>query len=417
MERSASASLSGENPQISARRGVGTVLALVLLGSLSTNHTWTAAAVIAAAGLLAAIEIFRARHLPREAWLLLLPFGYWTLSFALTRESSSVFLSMDFMRRDGALFVSLLPMAALAALDLDRRRLAAALLLYLAFQSAVAAVGGISAVGGWHSAFFHVADVVDQKPTFFGLYVTHNATASVYCLLTLGAFAWALRPDIEGRMRTILLVVAALLALGCILARSRGAFLALGAGAVFVAIRAIRRGIPRRVMVAGIAGLAVAILAGGALLLPRFVRMVSGDSTDHFRREVWGRAWEDFKRSPVVGTGFGRYNDQHREFTSIGIGEVATKAVVFNDDSHAHNSYLHWLAEGGVAGLAVMIAFWILAARGLKGDDPLREWILAGIVAMAVLSLTEHYAGGGVFLVHLAFLIGVRQSCRAETLS
>jgi len=57
-----------------------------------------------------------------------------------------------------------------------------------------------------------------------------------------------------------------------------------------------------------------------------------------------------------------------------------------------------------------MIAFWILVARGLKGDDPLRDGILAGIVAMAVLSLTEHYAGGGVFLTHLAFLIGVHQS-------
>ena len=37
-------------------------------------------------------------------------------------------------------------------------------------------------------------------------------------------------------------------------------------------------------------------------------------------------------------------------------------------------------------------------------------WIIAGLVAMAVMSLTEHYAGGGVFLVHLAFLIGLNES-------
>jgi O-antigen ligase len=316
---------------------------------------------------------------------------------------------MDFLRRDGGLFVSLIPMAALAAFHLERACLVKALLFFLAFQAAVAVVGGVSALAGWHSGFYHIADVVDQRPTFFGLYAAHNATASVYLLLTLGAFAWALRPDVGRELRRILLGIAALLALGCILARSRGAFMGLGAGVVFIAVLAIRRGVPRRVMTVAVAGLAVAILAGGGLLLPRFIKMAQGE-TDQFRRELWSRAWKDFTRSPVVGAGFGRFNDQGREFTSIGIGEVATKAVVFNDDFHAHNSYLHWLAEGGVLGLGVMIAFWILVSLGLKSDDPIRDWILAGIVAMAALSLTEHYAGGGIFLTLLAFLIGVHQS-------
>lgn len=377
---------------------------------MATNHApGITAGLIAATAIVAAVESILARRVPREAWLLLLPFGYWAFSFLLTHESLSLFFSLEFLRRDGAMYVSLVPMAALAALPLDRPRLGWALLLYLAFQAAIAAVGGVAALTGWHSAFYRPAELVDHNPTFFGLYVAHNATASVYVLLALGAFAWSLRRENESKRRWVLLVLAALLVLGCVLARSRGAFLALGVGVVFVLIRAIRGGIPRRVLIAATVGVVAAILAGGVILLPRFVRMME-QGADKDRRENWTRAWSHFKRSPGVGIGYGRYNDLNHEYSSIGIGDVAVRAVVWNDDRHAHNSYLHWLAEGGLIGLGVMIVFWILVARGLKGDDYLRDWILAGIVAMAALSMTEHYAGGGAFLAHLAVLIGVRQA-------
>ena len=245
--------------------------------------------------------------------------------------------------------------------------------------------------------------------TFFGLYVAHNATASVYALLTVGAFAWALRRDNSPKLRIVLFVLTGVLGLGCVLARSRGAFLALGVTMVFVVLRALRQGLPKRLKIAAVAGLFGVIAVGSVVMVPRFLRAIE-QGGDQDRRENWSRAWGHFRRSPVVGIGFGRYNDLNPEFASIGIGEVATKAQVYNDDRHAHNSYLHWLAEGGALGLAVMVAFWILVVRSLKGDDPLRDWILAGVVAMAALSMTEHYGGGGVFLVHLAFLIGVHQS-------
>ena len=402
--------MSGGAPAAAGRTRLATVLAIAFLGSLACNYSaWLTSALLGALLLLSAVESARVGRVPREAWLLALPLGYWTLSFALTRETWSVFASIDFMRRDGALFPSLLVIPALAALNLDRNRMTSVLVVYLGIQAAVAVAGGTSSMVGWTNDLYHPAFMVDNKPTFFGLYIAHNATASVYLLLTLGALTAFLRAEPQGRPRMVFIVLVALLAYGCFLARSRGAFLALGAGVVFAVLRALRRGVSRRVMAASIAGLALALVAGGALLFPRFQDMLRSDS-DAFRRETFSRAWGHFKRSPVVGIGFGRYNDQKLEFSSIGIGKIATDAVVYNDDRHAHNSYLHWLAEGGVVGLVVMIAFWILVARGLKGDDALRDWILAGIVAMAALSLTEHYAGGGIFLVHLAFLIGVHQS-------
>lgn len=395
---------------------LATVLAIALLGSLACNYRpRITALLILAATLLAAAESIRTRRIPREALLLALPFGYWALSFLVTGESWSVFFSPEFQRRDGALYASLLPMAALAALPLDRERMRGAILLYLVVQAAVAAAGGLSVLGGWTSDIYRTAHLVDRQPTFFGFYVAHNATASVFCLLALGALAWALRKDLDPRFRVLMASVATLLVLGTLLARSRGVFLALVAGLGFVILLALLRGVSRRVMIPTLLALLIAVLAGGSQLFPRFTRM--GEvGADKDRKEVWTLAWLDFKRSPAIGVGFGRFNDQHyREFASVGIGQVVRKAKVVNSDEHAHNSYLHWMAEGGILGLAVMTAFWILAARRLdRRDDLMREWILAGILAMAVMSWTEHYAGGGVFLVHLAFLIGVHGAGREE---
>jgi hypothetical protein len=394
---------------------VATLFAIALLGSLACNYKPRITAVLVlAATALAAAESIRTRRIPREALFLTFPFGYWALSFLVTGESWSVFFSLEFQRHDGALYASLLPMAAVAALPLDRERMRGAILLYLVVQAAVAAAGAVSVLGGWTSMIYKTAHVVDQDLTFFGFYVTHNATASVYCLLAVGALSWALRKDLEPRIRGLLMGVAILLTLGTVLARSRGVFVALLVGAGFVVFRALRRGVSGRFLAPAILGLIVAILAGGALLIPRFARM--GEiGADDYRKKAWTRAWEDFKRSPAVGVGFGRFNDANRVFESVGIGQVVGKAKVVNNDYHAHNSYLHWLAEGGIVGLAVMAAFWFLVARELdRRDDLMREWILAGIVSMAVMSLTEHYAGGTIFLIHLAFLIGVHASGREE---
>lgn len=399
------------------RAGGATVLAIALLGSLVCNYTPAITAVLLiVATAVAAIELIRGRSVPREALHLILPFGYWALSFLFTGESWGTFFSPEFQRRDGAMYASMLPIAVLALLPIDRERLRSAILVYLILQAAIAAAGGLSVLGGWISPIYKPADVVDAKLTFFGFYVTHNAAASVYCLLAIGALVWALRKDLETRHRALLLSVAVLLTLGTVLARSRGVFLALIAASALVIFRAIRHGLSKRIVTGAVVGLIVAVLAGGVLLFPRFARMTE-PGADHFRKGLWTRAWEDFKRSPIIGVGFGRFNDEDREFEEKGIVLVAKRARAVNNDAHAHNSYLQWLAEGGMLGLAVMAAFWTLVARRLDArDDVMRDWILAGILAMAVMCLTEHYAGGGIFLTHLAFLIGLQASAREEPL-
>lgn len=382
-------------------KAASAVALTLLFASLATNH-WplVTVAALGACALVALAECVRRRRVPAELWLLLIPFGYWTLSFALSGAPWRVFVSPEFLRRDGAIFFSMAPLAIVAAMPGDAgcaRRLTAG---FVGFLAAVAAAGAVSALAGWTWAAWHPAAYVDNRPTFFAFYVAHNATASVYVLAALGAGAALLAPAAGTRDRWIAGIVGGLLVVGCVLARSRGAYLGLGAGGVLLLARHWRvLGAPARR--AALAGGAVVLILGGVVLGPRFLEIARGQEGTHsVRLEYWPRAWRNFESSPVTGIGFGRYNDE--------------PPVVRNDDKHAHNSYLHWMAEGGILGLGAMVVFWILLLRRLKpaGEpalDALREWIFAGAAALAVLSLTEHYAGGGIFLTFFSALIGLHR--------
>jgi hypothetical protein len=74
---------------------------------------------------------------------------------------------------------------------------------------------------------------------------------------------------------------------------------------------------------------------------------------------LWPRALTYFRQSPLVGMGFGSFDDTIRNVTSyFGLLAVPSDIVVEHSDSHAHNSYLNFLAELGVVGLALLIGFY-----------------------------------------------------------
>jgi O-antigen ligase len=104
----------------------------------------------------------------------------------------------------------------------------------------------------------------------------------------------------------------------------------------------------------------------------------------------------------------GRYNDEGRRFSGLKhVAYFATSGTVVNAPSHAHNSYLHFLAEGGLVGLAAGAAPWIWLAWRLRDSrEPLRAAAGLGFLYLFAISLTEHYMGGGAFLLVLAAAVG-----------
>lgn len=134
--------------------------------------------------------------------------------------------------------------------------------------------------------------------------------------------------------------------------------------------------------------LAVPVIAASALLLPALRRFhtvfaaiaavaaigalvvlasspvqpkLTGESVASFegRWQIWRQTWEAIGRSFPVGTGIGSFAPV---YASLEPPETVTRVYV----NHAHNDYLELLAETGLAGALLVVAFlgwWIRRAR------------------------------------------------------
>ena len=98
----------------------------------------------------------------------------------------------------------------------------------------------------------------------------------------------------------------------------------------------------------------------------------------------YARGVKLFVDSPLVGAGFGRFNDYYVDFHGpAGILHVGTSGLRVSNTQSAHNSYLHLLAETGVIGLALLVWFWARLWKRLRSKEAelycAREYSLAAI--------------------------------------
>jgi O-antigen ligase len=331
----------------------------------------------------------------------------------MTGESLQVFFSYEFQRRDAQIFFSLLPM--LVALWVAPRERPTRLMLaaFCALQAMVAGAAGVVVLGGKERAAVGTLFQWDEGnwkevPGFTGLYGAHNAVGSVMalcCLLALTQAALVREP----RRRVVWGLLAIPLFAGTVLSTSRGAILSLLAVALLLVGLAVRQQrIPLRWGLLGVLALLAVIPLSGPTMLDRFGDLLEETGTHSTRMEMWRRAFQEWRLSPIVGEGLGRYNDEEREWSGVRhLYYTVTKAKVVNNAAHAHNSYLHFLAEGGILGLGFTAGFWAWVSWRLrKSREPLRVAAFLGVIYLFLISFTEHYMGGGAMLLVLSSLVG-----------
>jgi len=144
---------------------------------------------------------------------------------------------------------------------------------------------------------------------------------------------------------------------GLLLSQSRGGFAGLGAGLLIVlalTVPHIRLSVVRLAPVGLIAALtlltiSIAIVAAGVQTFSNEETLVTpANFAVQERLSHWTAAVEMAKDHPFVGVGAGNYDLNYRDYTQewrfrIGRG-------------HAHDTYLHFLAQSGVVGLTAYIA-------------------------------------------------------------
>jgi hypothetical protein len=171
---------------------------------------------------------------------------------------------------------------------------------------------------------------------------------------------------------------------------SRGAWLALGAGAVGGLILAVPR-LPRRVAVAVAATVAALLVlalfrvGGPAGAIHEFSRAGPTVKADKNRRlfslsgssraQYWHVAWREVENHPWLGSGAGSFQ---RNWLRLRPAELPVL--------DAHNLYLETLAEVGPIGLALLAALLVLPAVAAvtARRQPLAAPVFAGYVAYLV---------------------------------
>ena len=150
---------------------------------------------------------------------------------------------------------------------------------------------------------------------------------------------------------------------------------------------------------------------------------LSGNANVALRGYLFGRAAREFVRSPLVGSGFGRFNDMNRQFAGTEYLFYPVVAAGINSPSAltAHNTYLHVLAELGVLGaLPLFLAFaamWRGLKRGMRVDP---QWSKAGRASLLCLfmgGLAQHSLGAPVYGLTLVLVaaLGYRRVLDAQS--
>jgi O-Antigen ligase len=88
--------------------------------------------------------------------------------------------------------------------------------------------------------------------------------------------------------------------------------------------------------------------------------LADGDANLMTRIVLWGYALHHFFLSPLVGIGWGRFNDAQIALSGIpGLVDVALKGDRLFNVNSAHNSYLMVLCESGWIGLWLLLKVWL----------------------------------------------------------
>lgn len=358
---------------------------------------------------------------------LIAAYVYWICSYLVTGAPIANLFSFDFLRFDGALLIAYVPLLVITDLRLDPAFIQSSVTLFLSAMSVVALLGLAEFVDStfvplglsWLPAPLQLMhDASLSTSIFHGFFRAHNAAGAVYAMAALLAFALLARGKNPSLMSWPSLWLGANV-VGLMLTQSRTAYVAFFATAVLMFSRS-RKSFKNAVKY-GV--LIIAPLLYFLLLAPTVSRRTQEvsdleDPNVVTRFFYYQRAFTDFTQSPIVGTGFGRFNDELKICSGVPhLVYIATGGSVINDDEHAHNSYLHFLAEGGIVGLGLMLGVWINTFRWVRAEkrifepgsfgDCFAQGIQACIVLEFIMSFTEHMMGTAVSALTILTMVAL----------
>ena len=342
-------------------------------------------------------------------WALLAYLGCMALSLLSASQLSAA-------AKELAKWLALLFLYLFVRAELPRRQmpwLAAALLLGGALQSLLGIYQFLYRVGPAGFMLF------GRYMRAYGSFMQPNPFAGYLGLLLPLSYAFVLVPPpfLKGYWRTLgrgAAAIAGLLMLTAILMSwSRGALVGLVGGGMLVLLALGRR---YMVAIAAILLIAALLLPSVLSLLPAGTLLRATDVVGYVGRDLslieitddnfgviqrvahWQAAWQMFTQRPWLGVGVGQF--------AIVYPEVALPRWQ-EPLGHAHNAYLHALAEGGLIGLAGYMGVAIAALWSTWRAATTRRGTRRAL-ALGALGMLGHLLAHGMFdllFVHSLYLL------------
>lgn len=332
-------------------------------------------------------------------------------------------IEFDFYRRDGNFFIAYAPIFA-GCLYMHRWDLNKVLRIFFIF--AVVVNLPMYAIYIVHNG--PLAILKHANDSFGGYFIARNAAGGFFAMLfCLGVACYLQRRE---RLILALLGVNMLMLIGTY---SRGSLL--GVIAMLPYLYFGRKRWMLATMIAGILVVSFAIAIHNTDPSVDYMGyMYNIHDSDEKAANVsiryewlWPRALKYFEQSPIVGMGFGAFDDHIGRVTSyFNVFGAASDVLVWHSDSHAHNSYLNILAELGVVGLALMLGFYFkliewsqqgAAASALIGGGrnfTAYRFVELSSVCLLAMAATEHRLVSPSNVLILSLVISLLLSARVE---
>jgi len=343
------------------------------------------------------------QHLRAGILLALLAF-YLLFSYFISGQPFINLFNYGFLRYDGNFFFSYAPFVILAIPFLNYRKGTEVYFRFLFIAFTFFSVLGILEYMIGVSSFMVRVDDIYVGPMFVALNNSHNATGSVFSIAAIFAFAFFLESGKKDKVAYGFIFI--LISIALIITKSRGSMLAFAIGVFFLLLFGSGSFLKflRNIFILTALGVSFVFITGTYLRITQIFHIY--DLSALARISLWDKAIILFKQSPIAGIGFARYNDVPWNFDKLpltgnpGVFSLYTAGNFIFNDSNAHSSYLHFLAETGVIGLVLALLFWIFCLvvifRAYRSAEDIfsRKVYLAivgGIITLFILSVTENY--------------------------
>ena len=232
-----------------------------------------------------------------------------------------------------------------------------------------------------------------SQSTAFGPFINRHHFAGYMELAIALPLGLLFSGAIERYKRPLYAFAAAMMGMALIMTNSRGGIISLGAEILFLAVVAgpgLKRGerqprgqrIRAALMRAGLAFGLIAVLIGGTVAIggsdvfTRLLGTASAQDPTTGRSHFWNVTLDVIKAYPVIGSGLGSFSVIYTRYDTRN-GYLRLE--------QAHNDYLQILADGGLVGGALGLAFILILFRSgftrRETDDKFRRGVATGALA------------------------------------